>query len=100
MNFRGDRHSPHAASSRVVNVTDSGTAVEVTYDLGSGLPGAGQGYAESGKFGLRPMERYYGTAGSPELEAVVRKQAAKRVALQFKPRKTASFDHRKLGGVY
>jgi hypothetical protein len=31
---------------------------------------------------------------------VVRKQAAKRVALQFKPVRIASFDHRKLGGVY
>jgi hypothetical protein len=30
----------------------------------------------------------------------VRAQAAKRVALQFVPRRLASWDHRKLGGVY
>jgi hypothetical protein len=31
---------------------------------------------------------------------VVRAQAAKRVALQFVARRTASWDHRKLAGVY
>jgi hypothetical protein len=30
----------------------------------------------------------------------VRAQAAKRVALQFVPRRVATWDHRKLGGVY
>lgn len=50
--------------------------------------------------GVRLMARYAGTAGSPEMAEVVRKQAAKRVALQFTPVRTASFDHRKLGGVY
>jgi PPOX class probable F420-dependent enzyme len=53
------------------------------------------------EFGVRLMSRYAGSGGAPgEMEAVVRKQAAKRVALQFKPVRTASFDHRKLGGVY
>jgi hypothetical protein len=31
---------------------------------------------------------------------VIRGQAAKRVALQFGVRHTASWDHRKLGGTY
>jgi PPOX class probable F420-dependent enzyme len=51
-------------------------------------------------FGLKLMSRYAGDGGSPEQMAeVVRAQAAKRVALQFTPVRTASFDHRKLGGV-
>jgi len=36
----------------------------------------------------------------PEAREVFRKQAAKRVALQFHPVETATWDHRKLGGVY
>ena len=52
-------------------------------------------------FGVKLMTRYAGDGGSPgQMAEVVSKQAAKRVALQFKPVKTASFDHRKLGGVY
>jgi PPOX class probable F420-dependent enzyme len=45
--------------------------------------------------------RRYGTGalGDEWLDAV-RAQAAKRVALQFMPRRVASWDHRKLGGVY
>jgi hypothetical protein len=31
---------------------------------------------------------------------MVRAQASKRVALQFMPRRVASWDHRKLDGVY
>jgi PPOX class probable F420-dependent enzyme len=37
---------------------------------------------------------------TPELEAAMRAQAAKRVALQFVERRRASWDHRKLGGTY
>ena len=45
--------------------------------------------------------RRYGTASlGPEFLEVVRAQAAKRVALQFVPERLASWDHRKLGGVY
>jgi PPOX class probable F420-dependent enzyme len=52
-------------------------------------------------FGVRLMSRYAGDGGSSDTMAeVVRAQAPKRVALQFKPVRTASFDHRKLGGVY
>jgi PPOX class probable F420-dependent enzyme len=45
--------------------------------------------------------RRYGTGalGDEWLEAV-RAQAAKRVGLQFVPERIASWDHRKLGGVY
>ena len=48
--------------------------------------------------GLELAERYAG--GEPPTEAaveVIRRQAAKRVALQFTVRRTASWDHRKLG---
>ena len=36
----------------------------------------------------------------PEVGAMVDKQAAKRVALEFVERRRASWDHRKLGGTY
>jgi hypothetical protein len=37
---------------------------------------------------------------APEAHAVVEAQAAKRVGLEFVERRRASWDHRKLGGVY
>jgi len=37
---------------------------------------------------------------APEVAAMVDKQAAKRVALEFVERRRATWDHRKLGGVY
>lgn len=37
---------------------------------------------------------------APEVAAMVDKQAAKRVALEFVERRRASWDHRKLAGVY
>jgi PPOX class probable F420-dependent enzyme len=52
------------------------------------------------EFGLKLFERYGAAATGPEFIEVVRAQAAKRAALQFVPKKTASWDHRKLGGVY
>ena len=44
----------------------------------------------------------YGGADAvgPEAGEVFRRQAAKRVALQFHPAETATWDHGKLGGVY
>jgi hypothetical protein len=52
------------------------------------------------EFGVELFRRYGdGTAG-PELVEAVRAQAGKRVALQFVPQRTASWDHRKLGGLY
>lgn len=51
--------------------------------------------------GVELMERYTGGAqGSAGAEEVVRLQAPKRVGLQFVERNRASWDHRKLGGVY
>jgi PPOX class probable F420-dependent enzyme len=50
--------------------------------------------------GAEIFERYRGaSAGEDSLDAL-RVQAAKRVALQFVPRRVASWDHRKLGAVY
>jgi len=51
-------------------------------------------------FGVKLLGKYSAADGSPEMREVVAQQASKRVALQFKPVKIASFDHRKLGGVY
>jgi hypothetical protein len=53
------------------------------------------------------FRRYAAPRGEPpvkelpgEVAAMVEKQAAKRVALEFAERRRASWDHRKLGGVY
>lgn len=53
------------------------------------------------------FKRYGAPRGEPPLQALpaevgemVRKQAAKRVALEFVERRRASWDHRKLDGVY
>ncbi len=42
----------------------------------------------------------YGAGSGAEFMEAVRSQAAKRVALQFVPRRVVSWDHRKLAGVY
>jgi general stress protein 26 len=52
------------------------------------------------EFGAELFQRYGSDATGPEFMEVLRAQAAKRVALQFVARRTASWDHRKLGGVY
>jgi PPOX class probable F420-dependent enzyme len=47
--------------------------------------------------------RYAGggvTALPPDAKAALAAQAPKRVAIQFRPRRTATWDHRKLAGVY
>jgi PPOX class probable F420-dependent enzyme len=44
--------------------------------------------------------RYSGGRLTPDVEAAMRAQAAKRVGLQFVARRVASWDHRKLGGRY
>jgi len=47
------------------------------------------------------MPRYAGGLPLGEgARAALAAQAPKRVALQFRPRRTASWDHRKLGGAY
>jgi PPOX class probable F420-dependent enzyme len=52
------------------------------------------------EFGVELFQRYGSGAAGPDFLDVVRAQAAKRVALQFTPARVASWDHRKLGGVY
>ena len=50
--------------------------------------------------GAELAARYGGARPTPELEAAMRAQAAKRVGLQFHERRRVSWDHRKLGGTY
>jgi PPOX class probable F420-dependent enzyme len=52
------------------------------------------------EFGAELFQRYGTGSTGPGFLDVVRAQAAKRVALQFRPQHVASWDHRKLGGVY
>jgi PPOX class probable F420-dependent enzyme len=47
--------------------------------------------------GMELIERYGGGGGA---EDAVRAQAAKRVGLRFMPKRTTSWNHGKLGGVY
>ena len=53
---------------------------------------------EVAKYGLALFERY--AEVNPDVEAMVRKQAQKRVGLTFTPTRTVSWDHGKLGGTY
>jgi PPOX class probable F420-dependent enzyme len=52
----------------------------------------------------RALFRRYGGAQNgelgPEVEQMIEKQAPKRVGLRFKPTRTVTWDHRKLGGTY
>jgi Pyridoxamine 5'-phosphate oxidase len=50
-------------------------------------------------YGLRLFERLAGEL-TPEIRAVVAKQAQKRVGMRFVPFRTVSWDHGKLGGTY
>jgi general stress protein 26 len=52
------------------------------------------------QLGAEIFQRYGGQVLGEEFMEVVRAQAAKRVALQFVPERVASWDHRKLGGLY
>jgi PPOX class probable F420-dependent enzyme len=54
--------------------------------------------AEVEKYGLALFERY--AELSPDVEAMVRQQAQKRVGLTFRSTRMVSWDHRKLGGTY
>ena len=49
-------------------------------------------------YGMALFERY--SEVNPDVEAMVRKQAQKRVGLTFTPTRTVSWDHRKLGTTY
>jgi nitroimidazol reductase NimA-like FMN-containing flavoprotein (pyridoxamine 5'-phosphate oxidase superfamily) len=50
--------------------------------------------------GAEILERYSGASAAEGALEALEGQAAKRVALQFVPERVASWDHRKLGGVY
>lgn len=56
--------------------------------------------AEVTGLGLEIMGRYMGGADSPEVRAMVERQAAKRVGMRFRRESVATWDHRKLGGTY
>jgi general stress protein 26 len=51
------------------------------------------------RFGLELFERY-APEMNDEVREMVAQQAQKRVGLTFRPVRTVSWDHRKLGGVY
>ncbi|WP_205696448.1 pyridoxamine 5'-phosphate oxidase family protein [Conexibacter sp. SYSU D00693] len=51
--------------------------------------------------GVDVFKRYTGAADlAPEVQQMVEAQAPKRVAMEFVERRRATWDHRKLGGVY
>jgi PPOX class probable F420-dependent enzyme len=50
-------------------------------------------------YGLALFRRYQGELNH-DIEALVEKQASKRVGLRFKPTRVVSWDHSKLGGAY
>jgi hypothetical protein len=52
------------------------------------------------EIGAEIAARYGGAALDDEVRAAMRTQAAKRVGLHFAVRRTASWDHSKLGGGY
>jgi general stress protein 26 len=52
------------------------------------------------RFGAELFQRYTGGETGADVAELVRAQAPKRVALQFVPERTTSWDHGKLGGVY
>ena len=51
-------------------------------------------------YGRSIFTRYGGGEIGPEVQAMIEKQAPKRVGLRFRPTRTVSWDHRKLGGTY
>jgi PPOX class probable F420-dependent enzyme len=52
------------------------------------------------ELGAELLARYGDGKVTPEAEAAVRAQAAKRAALEFVAERTTSWDHRKLGGAH
>ena len=70
-----------------------GMMIEATAVIHRGLESVSQ-------VGAELLSRYGGGDRTPEAQEAVRAQAAKRVALQFQAQRTASWDHRKLGGGY
>ncbi len=56
--------------------------------------------ARVAEYGLALFTRYGADPPPPEVREMVAKQAEKRVGLRFRPTRTVSWDHRKLGGTY
>jgi PPOX class probable F420-dependent enzyme len=61
--------------------------------------------ARVAEFGMAIFERYASRDESsgelpPEVREMVEKQAPKRIGMRFRPTRTVSWDHRKLGGTY
>ena len=53
------------------------------------------------QIGIELFTKYgTGEAPVPEVVSMIEAQAPKRIGLHFKPTRTVSWDHRKLGGVY
>ena len=52
------------------------------------------------ELGIEIFKRYGSTALGPEFVDAIRAQAPKRIGLQFLAERVASWDHRKLAGVY
>lgn len=54
------------------------------------------------EYGRALFRRYSAGGGelAPEVDEMVGKQAPKRIGLRFRPTRTVSWDHRKLGGAY
>ena len=52
------------------------------------------------RFGAALAERYGGAQTTPAVLEAMKVQAAKRVALEFREVRRATWDHRKLGGTY
>ena len=51
-------------------------------------------------YGIPLFRRYASPDLPPEVTAMVAQQAPKRVGLRFRPTRTVTWDHRKLGGTY
>ena len=51
-------------------------------------------------YGIPLFRRYASPELPPEVHQMVEQQAPKRVGLRFRPTRTVSWDHRKLGGTY
>jgi PPOX class probable F420-dependent enzyme len=50
------------------------------------------------EYGMALFKRF--GAEGPDVEAMIAKQAPKRIGMRFTPTRIVSWDHRKLGGVY
>jgi PPOX class probable F420-dependent enzyme len=56
--------------------------------------------ARVAEYGQAIFTRYSGGELAPEVKEMVDTQAVKRVGLRFRPTRTVTWDHRKLGGTY